>query len=59
MTEAMKEAQAKLVIALKLAAEVKEVVVLGEGQDSCVCLLVSLATAALGSSINAMGEVKC
>jgi len=59
MTEAMKEAQAKLAIALKLAAEAKEVVARGEGQDSCVCLLVSLATDALGSSINAMGEVKC
>jgi hypothetical protein len=59
MTEAMKEAQAKLAIALKLAVEVKEVVALGEGQDSCVCLLVSLAADALGSSINAMGEVKC
>lgn len=59
MTEAMKKAQAMLAIAKKLAAEVKEVVALEEGQDSCLCMLVALADNALGSAINSMGEFKC
>lgn len=59
MTEAMKEAQARLAIAKKLAAEVKEVVAQEEGQESCLCMLVALADSALGSAINSMEELKC
>jgi hypothetical protein len=59
MMETMREVLAKLAIAKKLTAEVKDVVALVEGRDSCFCMLVSLADNALGSAMNSMGELKC